>query len=67
MELNASGLSKRLALSGYDSRVQKIHAGKGSVYRVMLGPNESREAAERLRDKLARERQLKGIVINSPD
>jgi len=66
LEMNASGLSKRLKLSGYDALLQKTSTETGYVYRVMVGPSKSRKAAEKLRDKLAAERQLKGIVINNP-
>ena len=66
LELNASGLSKRLKLSGYDARLQKTGTETGYAYRVMVGPSKSREVAEKLRDRLASERQLKGIVINNP-
>ncbi len=65
-ELNASGLSKRLELSGYDVRLQKTTTKTSVAWRVMVGPGKSRIAAEKLRDKLASERQLKGIVINNP-
>ena len=65
-ELNATGLSKRLELSGYDARLQKTSTETGYAYRVMVGPSKSREVAEKLRDRLAKERQLKGIVINNP-
>jgi DedD protein len=66
LELNASGLSKRLKLSGYDARLQKTSTATGYAYRVMVGPSKSREVAEKLRDRLASERQLEGIVINNP-
>ena len=65
-ELNASGLSKRLKLSGYETRLQKTRTETGHAWRVMVGPSESRGVAEKLRDRLASERQLKGIVINNP-
>jgi DedD protein len=66
-ELNASGLSKRLKLSGYEAVLQKTGTDTGLVYRVMVGPSKSREVAEKLRDRLAKERQLEeGIVINNP-
>jgi len=65
-ELNASGLNKRLEISGYETRLQKTNSATGSIWRVMVGPGKTRSAAEKLRDQLASERQLKGIVINNP-
>ena len=65
-ELNASGLNKRLELSGYETRLQKATTKTGYAWRVMVGPGKTRAVAEKLRDRLARERQLKGIVINIP-
>jgi len=65
-ELNASGLSKRLKLSGYNARLQKTTTETGAAWRVIVGPGKSRAGAEKMRDKLANERQLKGIVINNP-
>jgi len=65
-ELNASGLSKRLELSGYETRLQKTTSETGYAWRVMVGPGKTRDAAEKLRDRLARERQIKGIVISNP-
>ena len=65
-ELNASGLNKRLEKSGYETRLQKSTTETGYAWRVMVGPGKTRGEAEKLRDRLARERQLKGIVINDP-
>ncbi len=65
-ELNASGLGKRLELSGYETRLQKTTTKTGYAWRVMVGPSKTRDVAEKLRDRLASERQLKGIVINNP-
>ena len=65
-EMNASGLGKRLELSGYETRLQKTTTETGSAWRVMVGPSKTRDVAEKLRDRLARERQLKGLVINNP-
>lgn len=65
-ELNASGLGKRLELSGYETRLQKTTTKTGSAWRVMVGPGKTRGTAEKLRDRLAKDHQLKGIVINNP-
>jgi len=65
-ELNASGLGKRLELSGYETRLQKATTKTGYAWRVMVGTGKTRGAAEKLRDRLAKDHQLKGIVINNP-
>jgi len=65
-ELNASGLGKRLELSGYQTRLQKTTTKTGYAWRVMVGPGKTRGAAEKLRDRLAKDHQLKGIVIHNP-
>ncbi len=65
-ELNASGLGKRLELPGYETRLQKTTTKTGYAWRVMVGPAKTRGAAEKLRDRLAKDHQLKGIVINNP-
>jgi DedD protein len=65
-ELNAGGLIKRLELSGYETRLQKAATETGNAWRVMVGPSKTRDVAEKLRDRLASERQLKGIVVNNP-
>ena len=66
LERNASELSKRLKTSGYDAQYQKTSSKTGHIYRVMVGPDSSRETAEHLRDRLADEFKLEGIVINNP-
>ena len=63
-KLNASRLGKRLTLSGYDSHVLKKTTATGYAYRVLVGPGASREQVEKLRDGLAKDLKLKGIVIN---
>ena len=63
-KLNASRLGKRLTLSGYDNHVLKKTTATGDAYRVLVGPGASREQVENLRDGLAKDLKLKGIVIN---
>ena len=65
-EINANGLRSRLQSSGYDTRLQKIAIGKGSAYRVLVGPATSRAAAEKLATKLKSGQQLAGMVIEYP-
>ncbi len=63
---NAAGLRERLGKAGYPAHLQQTDIGKGSSYRVLVGPEKGRENAEKLLRKLARELQLKGIVIELP-
>ncbi len=63
---NAAGLHERLGKAGYPAHLQQTDIGKGSSYRVLVGPEKGRGNAEKLLQKLARELQLKGIVIELP-
>ena len=65
-EMNANGLRSRLKSAGYDTRLQKIAIGKGSAYRVLVGPATSRTAAEKLAASLKSGQQLAGMVIEYP-
>lgn len=56
---NASGLRDRLKSAGYNGRMQAT----GSIFRVLVGPSETRKQAEKTRDQLLSGQQLKGIVI----
>jgi DedD protein len=62
-EMNANGLRERLAKAGFSARLEESRTDKGTVYRVLVGPEKQRAPAERLRDRLATEQQLKGIVV----
>lgn len=62
-QANAAALRERLGKAGYSAHLQQADTGKGSSYRVLVGPETEREGAEKLLQKLARELQLKGIVI----
>ncbi|MGD2137174.1 MAG: SPOR domain-containing protein [Gammaproteobacteria bacterium] len=61
--MNASGLRERLGKAGFSAQLEESATDKGTVYRVLVGPEEQRAPAERLRDRLAAEQQLRGIVI----
>lgn len=61
-ESNALGLRERLRGAGYSTHVVNI---KGT-YRVLVGPELERPAAEASRDRLKREQQLAGIVVSHP-
>ena len=61
--MNADGLRDRLGKAGYSVRLEETGTDKGTVYRVLVGPEKQRTPAERLRDRLANEQNLKGIVV----
>jgi DedD protein len=60
---NATSLRDRLKRLGYRVSVQDAKSANRQTYRVLVGPENDRAAADRLRDKLAREHQLRGIVL----
>lgn len=62
-QMNANGLRDRLGKAGYPVRLEETGTDKGTVYRVLVGPEKQRAPAERLRDRLANEQKLKGIVV----
>jgi len=62
-QANAAGLRERLTKAGYNAWLQETEIGKGSSYRVLVGPEQGREGAEKLLRKLAAKLRLKGIVI----
>jgi DedD protein len=59
---NARGLRDRLRSAGYATFVERAQTGQSVVYRVLVGPYLERGKAEGIRDKLAAQQQLKGIV-----
>ncbi|MEZ5540526.1 MAG: SPOR domain-containing protein [Pseudomonadota bacterium] len=63
-QANADGLRARLVKAGYSARLQQTDTTKGSSYRVLVGPLQAREDAEKLLQKLVSEQRVKrGIVI----
>lgn len=63
---NADDLYRRLREQGYPAFVDRLqHAGR-AAYRVRIGPESQRAAAETLRDRLERELKLKGMVLHVP-
>ena len=61
-QLNANGLRDRLQKAGYNSHLQEIAAAEGKAWRVLVGPFNSRAAAEKQRDRITSQYHLKGIV-----
>lgn len=64
-QTNAQKLRDRLTKAGYRVSVQVAKSADGSVHRVLVGPVSDRPAAERLRDKLAREQKLTAMVLEN--
>lgn len=63
-EANARALRDRLRGAGFvDAHVATGAAGGGAVYRVRVGPEDSREAAEALRQQLIRAGHAAAVVM----
>ena len=60
---NVEHLRQRLRQYGYASYVQSVQTGNGALWRVCAGPVVSRKAAERLRDAIAGDLHLKGMLV----
>lgn len=63
---NADELVAQLQNKAYRVFVEKISQGGQTVYRVRVGPQRQHADAEAIRDKLARELQLKAMVLHYP-
>lgn len=59
---NAEQLVFRLRDAGFRASSQSRQSGGNTVYRVLVGPEVSREAALRVRDRIEAEQGIKGIV-----
>lgn len=61
---DAAGIQKRLQGAGFSSRIRRADIpGRGTWYRLQVGPYASRDAADAARVELANKQRLKGIVI----
>ena len=59
---NAQALRDKLRKQGYASFVESINGDAGRVYRVRVGPELSKAAADKLSTRLSKEAGLKGLV-----
>lgn len=60
----ADTLKAKLALSGFESKIQSIRIGSGETwYRLYLGPFNNRLAAENTQQKLESEQKINGLVL----
>lgn len=63
---NALALQERLRGMGYTAFVEEAKTAQGVLFRVRVGPELERANAEKLRDRLDQQVQLKGIVTRYP-
>jgi len=63
---NARALRDKLRKQGHASFVESIKGASGRVYRVRVGPELTRSAADKLRQRLAKKEGLKGLVQAYP-
>ena len=63
---NADELSGKLRKQAYQVFVDEITQDGKTIYRVRIGPQRQRADAEKIRDKLVHELQLKPIVLHVP-
>jgi DedD protein len=63
---NAVILSDKLMAAGFPAFVESGKSKDASIYRVKVGPQATREAADKLRQRLQDEQRLKGIIVSHP-
>ncbi len=59
---NAATLSDKLQAARYPSFLADAKAKSGALYKVIVGPYNSREAAEKIRDEISKQQGLKGFL-----
>lgn len=65
-ENDANALREKLHAAGFVAFVQKIHAESGTRWRVRVGPEADKAAADRLRSQLSTKMNLSGMVVDYP-
>ena len=63
---NASNLNLKLREAGYPAFVEPLKRQGGMAYRVRVGPELLRSDAQKMKEKLASELKIDGIVIRYP-
>jgi len=63
---NAEELREQLLKRGYRVFVDQIKQGGQAAYRVRIGPEQQRAAAETIRDQIEHELKFKAIVLHIP-
>lgn len=61
---NALGLRDKLRGNGYKAFVEQLQSNDGPIYRVRVGPETYRDAAEKKRQQLEKDMGLKGLVMS---
>lgn len=64
MQSNADALVKQLKSQGFSAKIKKVKTQKGYVYKVYVGHAVSRLHAEKLKERLAENTKLKGLVVS---
>lgn len=65
-EADALALRDRLRNGGFVAFSERVQAESGTLYRVRVGPEPDRAAAERLRDRVNERFRLNGMVVAHP-
>lgn len=65
-EENANTLNRKLRQAGFSSFVEPLQQGGSRVFRVRVGPELRRSAAQSVRDRLKSGMELDGIVVPYP-
>lgn len=65
-QANADGLVQRLKKAGYTAFIEPLDDDGKPTYRVRVGPELTQLTAERMRDEIAKNVDLKGIVMRYP-
>lgn len=65
-EENAIALVEKVKKGGYTAFIEPLHDGGIVVYRVRVGPELTKVAADQIRDKLAQDAAVNGIVMRYP-
>lgn len=65
-EENANTLNRKLRQAGFSSFVEPLQQGGAKVFRVRVGPELRRTAAQSVRDRLKSGMDLDGIVVPYP-
>lgn len=65
-QANADGLVERLKKSGYTAFIEPSDDGGKTTYRVRVGPELTKLTAKRIRDDIAKDVELKGIIMRYP-
>jgi len=66
-EENATALQKEIRKQGYPVIITKVPGKNGFLYRVKVGPELSRERAEKMKIKISKTNNIKGMVTSQQE